>query len=65
MVIAQRIQQVLAKNPNKITLDHQKLEFGRKAEAPTRKRKISTAEATAWAKATWAARLAGVTQKKN
>ena len=63
MRVAQRVQQVLAKEPNKITLDHQRVPFRQvKQQAPATKPTKQTL--TEWTKARWAGMVGLVRKRK-
>lgn len=65
MRIAQRVQQVLSKNPSKITLEHQEV-FGRpkkESEEPEKMSAEEIKERTMWSKMRWFG-IAGLIGKK-
>ena len=62
MRIAQRIQQVLRKNPNSIKLEQQKVEFLTKGEKD--KPAVDPKKATSWMKARWLGMLNSFSARK-
>lgn len=65
MQIAQRVQQVLSEQPNKITLEQQEIPFVMKKVEKGKKVKgrVTTEQATKWMKAKWMAAVGYVKGK--
>lgn len=51
MLVATRVLQAVAKDPEKVTLDQQRIRFGRRREAG--RPRMTPEEATAYARAKW------------